>query len=46
MKTPLGTEVDLRAGHTVLDGFPALREGGIQHPPSFRSMSIVATVEL
>jgi len=28
MKTPLGTEVDLRAGHIVLDGFPALRERG------------------
>ena len=26
MKTPLGTEVDLRAGHIVLDGFPALRK--------------------
>ena len=25
---PLGTEVDLGAGHTVLDGFPALRERG------------------
>jgi len=28
MKTPLGTEVDLRAGHIVLDGFPALSERG------------------
>ena len=28
MKTPLGTEVDLRAGHIVLDRFPALRERG------------------
>ena len=26
MKTPLGMEVDLHAGHIVLDGFPALRE--------------------
>jgi len=26
MKTPLGTEVDLRAGHIVLDGFASLRE--------------------
>jgi len=43
MKTPLGTEVDLGAGHIVLDGFPALRERA-QHPPSFRPMSIVATV--
>ena len=24
MKTPLGTEVDIGAGHIVLDGFPAL----------------------
>jgi len=24
MKTPLGMEVDLDAGHIVLDGFPAL----------------------
>jgi len=23
MKTPLGTEVDIGAGHIVLDGFPA-----------------------
>ena len=38
MKTPLGTEVDLRLGHIVLDGVPA------QQPPSFRPMSIVATV--
>ena len=43
MKTPLGTEVDLLAGHIVLDGFPALRERGIA-PPPFRPMSIVATV--
>jgi len=40
---PLGTEVDLGAGHIVLDGFPALRERGTE-PPSFRPMSIVATV--
>ena len=44
MKTPLGTEVDIGAGHIVLDGFPALRERGITPPPSFRPMSIVATV--
>jgi len=25
MKMPLGTQVDLRAGHIVLDRFPALR---------------------
>ena len=32
---PLGTEVDLRAGHIVLDEFPALleRRTAIQHPP-------------
>ena len=42
---PLGTEVDLRAGHIVLDRFPALRERGTA-PPSFRPMSIVATAEL
>jgi len=43
MKMPLGTEVDLRAGHIVSDGFPALRE---RHTacPSFKPMSIVATV--
>jgi len=40
MKTPLGTEVDIGAGHIVLDGFPALRERGTA-PPSFRLMSIV-----
>jgi len=34
MKTPLGTEVDIGAGHIVLDGFPALRERGTA-PPSF-----------
>ena len=28
MKTPLGTQVDIGAGHIVLDGFPALRERG------------------
>jgi len=44
MKTPLGTELDLGTGHIVLDGFPALREGGTAPPPSFRPMSIVATV--
>jgi len=43
MKTPLGAEVDLGAGHIVLDGFPALRERGTA-PPSFRPMYIVATV--
>jgi len=43
MKTPLGTEVDICAGHIVLDGFPSLRERGTA-PPPFRPMSIVATV--
>jgi len=32
MKTPLGTEVDLGAGHIVLDGFPALCERGTARP--------------
>jgi len=34
MKTPLGTEVDLRAGHIghMLGGFPALRERGTASP--------------
>ena len=43
MKTPLGTEVDLGPGHIVLDGVPAPAKGA-QQPPSFRPMSIVATV--
>jgi len=34
MKTSLGTEVDIGAGHIVLDGFPALRERGTA-PPLF-----------
>ena len=34
---------DRHPGHIVLDGFPALRERGTA-PPSFRHMSIVATV--
>jgi len=42
MKTPLGTEVDLGAGHIVLDSLPALRERGTAALPSFLSMSIVA----
>ena len=32
MKTPLGTEVNIGAGHIVLDGFPALRERGTAPP--------------
>jgi len=43
MKMPLGTEVDLGAGHIVLDGFPALCGRGTA-PPSFRPMFIVAMV--
>jgi len=43
MKTPLGTEVDIGAGHIALNGFPALRERGAA-PPAFRPMSTVATV--
>jgi len=43
MKTPVGTEVDLSPGHTVLDGVPALRETGTT-ALSFRPVSIVATV--
>jgi len=43
MKTPLGTEVDLGPGHIVLDGVQ-LSAKGAQQPPSFRHMSIVATV--
>jgi len=42
MKTPLGTEVDIGAGHIVLDGFPALRERDTA--PPLRPTSIVATV--
>ena len=30
---PLGTEVDLGAGHIVLDGFPAFRERGTAPRP-------------
>jgi len=36
------TEVDLGAGHIVLDGVPTPAKGA--QPPSFRPMSIVATV--
>ena len=44
MKTPLGTEVDLGPGRIVLVGVPAPAKGAQQPPPSFRPMSIVATV--
>jgi len=43
MKTPLDTEVDLGPGHIVLDGVPVPAKGE-QQSPSFRPMSIVATV--
>jgi len=43
MKTPLGTEVDLGSGHTVLYGVPAPAKG-TQQSPSFRPTSIVAAV--
>ena len=44
MNTPLGAAVDLGPGHIVLDGVPAVRERGTAAFPSFRPMSIVATV--
>jgi len=44
MKMPLGTEVDLGPGHIVLDGDSAPPAKGAQQPPSFRPMSIAATV--
>jgi len=34
METPLGTEVDLRPGHIVLDGVQAPAKGA-QQPPIF-----------
>ena len=43
MKTPLGTEVDLGPGHIVLDADPAPPRRA-QQSPSFRPMSVVATV--
>jgi len=44
MKTPLGTEVDLGPGGIVLNGDPAPPRKRGTAAPSFRSMSIVATV--
>jgi len=44
IKIPLGTEVDLGSGHIMLDGDPDPPQTGAQQPPSFRRMSIVATV--
>ena len=35
MKTPLGTEVELGAGHIVLDGVPGRPKGAQQPPPLF-----------
>jgi len=43
VKTPLGTQVDLGPGYIVLDGVPAPAKEA-QQPPSFRPMSIMATV--
>jgi len=43
MKMLLGTEVDLSAGHIVLDRVLSPAKGE-QQPPSFRPLSIVATV--
>jgi len=37
MKTPLGTEVDIGAGHIVLNGFPALCERGTAPLPIFQA---------
>jgi len=42
IKMPLGTEVDLGPGHTVLHGDPSTPRKGAQQPPTFRPMSIVA----
>ena len=44
MKTPRGTEVDLGPVHIVLDGDPVVPHKGHSSLPSFRPMSIVATV--
>jgi len=46
IKMPFGTEVDLSPGRIVLYGDPAPPppSKGAQQPPSFRPMSIVATV--
>jgi len=37
---PLGREIDLSPGHTVLDGDSAPSEGA--QPPNFQPMSVVA----
>ena len=41
IKMPLGTEADIDKGDIVLDEDPAPPKG-VQQPPSFRPMSIVA----
>ena len=45
IEMPFGTDVGLGPDHIVLDGDPAPpAKGAQQPPPSFRPMSIVATV--
>jgi len=44
MKMPLGTEVDFGQGHIVLDGDSAPPPERGTAAPSFRPMSVVATV--
>ena len=44
IKMSLGTKVGLGTVHIVLDGVPAPAKSALQPPPSFRLMSIVATV--
>jgi len=44
IEMPLGTEVGVGPGDIVLDGDPAPPQKGHSSPPSFRSMSLVATV--
>jgi len=44
LNTPLGTEVDLGPDHIVLDVYQLPAKGAQQPRPSFRRMSIVATV--
>jgi len=41
-----GEGQDLGPGHIVLDGVPAPAKGAQHPPPSFRPMSVVATVAL
>ena len=44
MKAPVSMEVDLGPGHIVLDGDPSPPQKGHSIPPSFRPMSVAATV--